>query len=109
MRVRGGHIPDPRAAAGWSSVSTHTKRQVTLAALINEIGRRGPWVWGAGVRPGTGAGYWTELDIVNLLFMTTPGKVMAQRNAGNAILPFLIPGWLSLSHEKGACAANNEL
>lgn len=33
-KVRGGHIPDPRAAAGWSSVSTYTKRQVTLAALL---------------------------------------------------------------------------
>lgn len=50
-KVRGGHIPDPRVAAGWSSVSTHTKRQVTLAALlvINEWSRRGNSV-GLGLR-----------------------------------------------------------
>lgn len=33
-RVRGGEIPDLREAAGWSSVSTHTKRQVTQAVLL---------------------------------------------------------------------------
>lgn len=34
VRVRVGYIPDPREAGGWSSVSTHTKRQVTVVVLL---------------------------------------------------------------------------
>lgn len=57
--------------------------------MINERSRRGHWVgfvfgWGA-VRSGTAAGGWTNLDNRNLLFRVTPGKVMVQRNVGNAV------------------------
>lgn len=47
-------------------------------------------VWGLGevVRSGTAATY---LDNCSLLFRTTTGKVMVQKNAGNAILPVCIP------------------
>lgn len=34
LRVRSGEIPDSREAAGWSSIITHTKRQVTQAVLL---------------------------------------------------------------------------
>lgn len=46
---------------------------------------------GGAVRSGRTAGYWTNLDNRNLLFRVTLGKVMVQRNAGNAVLTVWIP------------------
>lgn len=84
----GGHIPDPRAAAGWSSVSTHTKRQVTLLLLMKAAGggTKGWLGLGGMVRSGTVAGNGNDLDNGNVLFTMTPAKVMVQRNADSTAL-----------------------
>lgn len=85
-------IPIPREAAGCSSVSTHTKRQVTQSctAMINE-NRRGHKVgFGEGLDQLTASDRGTNLDKGNVLLRMTPGKVIVQRNAGNAALAVCI-------------------
>lgn len=54
--------------------------------MINE-NRRGHKVgFGGGVRSPTAADRGTNLDKGNVLLRMTPGKVIVQRNAGNAVL-----------------------
>lgn len=54
--------------------------------MINES-RRGHKVgFGGGVGSPTAAQWGTNLDKGNVLFRVTPGKVIVQRNAGNAVL-----------------------